>query len=84
MDTYTKKVEYEYVRIRGEEIRLVDLIDFLENIDGYMRYDVNYRRVAEACIEEGFIDTNIRGSWIVTDEDKKEEMLEEAYEAWDN
>lgn len=84
METFTKEVEIEYVRIGGKDIRLASFIDFLSDIDGRMRYDVNYSRVAEACIEEGFIDTDIRGSWIVTDEEKKEKMLDEAYEAWDS
>lgn len=89
MEVFTKTVERKYVNIGGKEVRLANLIDFLTELEGAtqfnsLRYTPEYSNVAEACINEGFVDKNIKGSWILNDNEKREELLEEAYEEWDD
>lgn len=80
METFTKSIERKYVRLGGKEIQLAKLLDFLREIKGSdssvnpLRYSTEFATVAEACINDGFVETDVRGNWILVDEERRSEL----------
>lgn len=69
-----------FVTINGEELLATKVHKFiteLEGTDGFMtkvRWSHKYEKIAEAMIEEGLVNKDIRGSWYARNEERLEEL----------
>lgn len=88
MEVITKKVERKFVKLGGKEVKLSKLLDFLIEIEGCtsstsrLRYSASLSNVAEACIKDGFVETDVRGSWVLVDEERRRTLEENAKDAF--
>lgn len=87
METRTRTVEVEDVKIAGEWVRLAHLIDFLREVEGTksvfgMTPQPEHRDVIDALKDTDVIDSRANGAVFVADEEAREDLHERAIEEY--